>query len=640
MANDLFSIAQSGIMASQAQLGVTSNNIANVNTVGYNRQVAIQGSMGSQNLGGQFYGTGTYVSEVKRIYNEYAARELRIGQTGLSGAETSLTKLNEMDQLFSQIGKAVPKSLNDLFDTLNSLGDQPQDIGIRNAILTTASQLANSLNQMQSSLNGQMSQTHDEMKNVVGRINDISTEIAEINRELMKSAGNDSQLRDRQDALIQELSQYAEVNVIPLDNGGRSIMLGSAFMLVSSDQASTMGVKEGDPFANEIELTFRVGDTAMKLDASKLGGQLGALFDFREQTLLPASQELGQMALGIADAFNQMQAKGFDLNGLVGKPIFTDINDPTMAAGRVGAMANNTGNASLSVNIDNVGALSGGSYELSFTAPSSYQLKDSKTGAITPLTLNGDKLEGGAGFSIKIDAGAMASGDKFEIRPTANAASQLSVTLTDPKGIAAAAPKISGDAANTGSSVKLVSIDDRNAANFPQTGNELVFELDTSVTPPTYEVFDTDGNSLAVGAATGTPPQVSAFGFTFEIEANGGTNERFTFDLSFAPGDNTNAIEMAKLSDAKLMNNGKSTLADVFEQTKQDIGSQTKSALVRATTAEAIYKQAYDRVQSESGVNLDEEAANLMKFQQSYQASARVMSTASTLFDTLFSSLR
>lgn len=640
MANDLFSIAQSGIKASQAQLGVTSNNIANVNTVGYHRQVAIQGTTGSQNLGGQFYGTGTYVSEVKRIYNDYAARELRIGQTGLSAAETSLTKLNEMDQLFSQIGKAVPKSLTDLFDTLNSLGDQPQDIGVRNAILTTASQLANSLNQLQSNLNGQMSQTHAEINSVTSRINDLSSEIAQINKELMKSSGNDSQLRDRQDTLIQELSQYAEVNVIPLDNGGRSIMLGSAFMLVSGDQASTMGVKAGDPFANEIELTFSVGNTVMKLDAGKLGGQLGALFDFREQTLLPASHELGQMALGIADAFNQMQAKGFDLNGLVGEPIFTDINDPAMAASRVGAMAKNTGDASLSVNIDNVGALSGGSYELSFTAPASYQLKDSKTGAITPLTLNGDVLEGGAGFRINIDAGAMASGDKFEIRPTANAASQLSVTLTDPKGLAAAAPKISGDASNSGSSVKLVSIDNRNAADFPLTGSELTFALDTSVTPPTYEVFDTQGNSVAIGAASGTPPQVSAFGFTFEINGNGGSNERFSFDLSFAAGDNSNAIEMAKLSDAKLMNNGKSTLNDVFEKTKQDIGSQTKSAQVRTSTAQAIFKQAYDRVQSESGVNLDEEAANLMKFQQSYQASARVMSTASTLFDTLFSSLR
>ncbi|MGL5046444.1 MAG: flagellar hook-associated protein FlgK, partial [Shewanella sp.] len=527
MANDLFSIAQSGIMASQAQLGVTSNNIANVHTTGYHRQVAIQGATESQHLGGQFYGTGAYVAEVKRIYNDYASRELRIGQTGLCAAETSLTKLNEMDQLFSQIGKAVPKSLTDLFDTLNSLGDQPQDIGIRNAILTTAAQLSSSLNQLQSNLNGQMSQTHDEIKSVTTRINDISKEIAEINLELMKISGDDAQLRDRQDALIQELSQYGDVNVIPLDNGGRSIMLGSAFMLVSGEQASSMGVRAGDPFGNELELTYSVGATTMKLDAGKLGGQLGALFDFRENTLLPASHELGQMALGIADAFNQQQAKGFDLNGAVGKPIFTDINDPSMALDRVGAKQNNTGNASLRVNIDNVGQLSGSSYELSFTAPNSYQLKDSKTGETTALTLNGNVLEGGGGFSIHLDGGAMASGDKFEIRPTANAAAQIGVSLTDPKGIAAAAPKISADPANTGSSVSLVSINDRNAANFPLAGSELTFALDTSIMPPSYEVFDVAGTSVATGVASGTPPQVSAFGFTFEIKGNGGNNERF-----------------------------------------------------------------------------------------------------------------
>jgi len=97
---------------------------------------------------------------------------------------------------------------------------------------------------------------------------------------------------------------------------------------------------------------------------------------------------------------------------------------------------------------------------------------------------------------------------------------------------------------------------------------------------------------------------------------------------------------MAKLSESKVMNGGKSTLADVYEQTKQDIGSQTKAASVRVDSAEAIYQQAYARVESESGVNLDEEAANLMRFQQAYQASARIMSTAQQIFDTLLTSVR
>ncbi|MCT8863237.1 flagellar hook-associated protein FlgK [Shewanella xiamenensis] len=641
MAIDLLNIARTGVLASQSQLGVTSNNIANANTAGYHRQVATQSTLESQRLGNSFYGTGTYVDDVKRIYNDYAARELRIGQTTLSGAEASYGKLSELDQLFSQIGKMVPQSLNSLFTGLNSLADLPADLGIRSSTLNDAKQLANSLNQMQSSLNGQLTQTNDQITGMTKRINEISKELANLNLELMKSPNQDAMLLDKQDALIQELSQYAQVNVIPQENGAKSIMLGGSVMLVSGEIAMTMDTKTGDPFPNELQLTSSIGSQSVAADPSKLGGQLGALFEYRDQTLIPASHELDQLALGIADNFNKMQAQGFDLNGQVGSNIFRDINDPLMSLGRVGGYSNNTGNATLGVTIDDTSLLTGGAYELSFTAPATYELRDTETGVITPLTLNGSTLEGGAGFSIDIKAGAMASGDRFVIRPTAGAANGITVEMTDPKGIAAASPKITADAANSGNTqVKLTQITNRSAANFPITGSELTIQLDTTAIPPTYEAFDASGTSLGA-AAPYTPPSISAFGFTFEVDSTAAaSNDRFTFNLAFAEGDNSNAVAMAKLSESKVMNGGKSTLADVFENTKIDIGSKTKAAEVRVGSAEAIYQQAYARVESESGVNLDEEAANLMRFQQAYQASARIMTTAQQIFDTLLTSVR
>ncbi|MGS0728386.1 flagellar basal body rod C-terminal domain-containing protein, partial [Shewanella sp. 0m-11] len=160
-----------------------------------------------------------------------------------------------------------------------------------------------------------------------------------------------------------------------------------------------------------------------------------------------------------------------------------------------------------------------------------------------------------------------------------------------------------------------------------------------SAVPPSFEVFDVNGTSLGAAAAY-TPPTISAHGFTFEIDSTASSTEKFSFDLSFAEGDNSNMVNMAKLSEAKLMNGGKTTLTDVFENTTLDVGSKTKSAEMSMGSSEAIYNQAYTRIQSVSGVNLDEEAANLMRFQQSYQASARIMTTANEIFNTLFSSLR
>ncbi|QDE31942.1 flagellar hook-associated protein FlgK [Shewanella polaris] len=642
MSVDLLNIARTGVQASQAQLGVTSNNIANANTEGYNRQVATQASTESQRYGNNFYGTGTYVSDVKRVYNEFAARELRIGQTSMSAAETSYDKLSELDQIYSQIGSMVPENLNNFFASINSVADLPTDIGMRSSSLSSAEQMANSINQMQSLLDGQTTQTNSQIESITTRINEISTELGSINLELMKSQGEDSQLLDKQDALILELSEYAQVNVIPLDTGAKSIMLGGSVMLVSGEVSMSIGTSIGDPYPNEPGLNASIGDKTLNVDPSKLGGQLGALFSFRDDTLLPASAELGQMALGIADTFNEMQSKGFDLNGDVGSNLFRDINDPLMALGRVGEYSTNTGTAAgVSVNIDDVGALSGGNYELSFTTADGYQLTDTQTGEKTTLTLTGSELTGGAGFSINIASGSMLDGDKFDIRPTAGAAASLKVVMTDPKGIAAAGPTLTTDASNSGNTaISLNSMDSTNAVFQSVNGSSITFELNTAAVPNTYEAFDSSGSSLGTGTISNN--NINAFGMDFDITTSGtgGTADSFTFDLAFAEGNNNNAVAIAGLSNSKLMNNGTGTLTSVFENTKLDIGSQTKSAEVRVGSATAIYQQASDRVQSESGVNLDEEAANLLRFQQSYQAAARIMTTAQTIFDTLFSSVR
>ena len=641
MAIDLLSIARTGVMASQSQLGVTGNNIANANTEGYNRQTATQATLQSQRLGDSFYGTGTYVSDVKRVYNEFAARELRIGQTSMSAAETTYSKLSELDELYAQVGSMVPNSINDFFASINSVADLPTDLGIRSNSLSSAEQMAININQMQSQLDNQVKQTNSQIESVTTRVNEISKELANINLELMKSQGDNNEILDKQDALILELSEYAQVNVIPLDTGAKSIMLGGSVMLVSGEVAMSMGVGAGDPFPNEPTLTASISNKTLNVDPSKLGGQLGALFAYRDDTLIPASNELGQLALGVADTFNEMQSSGFDLNGEVGSDIFRDINSSLMSSGRAGSYSTNTSSAALSVNIDDVGALSGSSYELSFTTAGGYALKDNQTGEVSTLTLSGTELTSSAGFTINVANGPIADGDKFEIRPTAGAASGLKVVMTDPKGIAAAGPTLTAATANSGNTSISLNSMDSSVAGFPgsATGSSITFTVNTAAVPNTYEAFDSTGTSLGTGTMTNN--NINAFGMDFDISTSGtATADSFTFDLAFAEGNNSNAVEMASLSDVKLMNNGTGTLTSVFENTKLDIGSQTKAAEVRVDSATAIYQQAYDRVQSESGVNLDEEAANLLRFQQSYQAAARIMSTAQTIFDTLLSSVR
>ncbi|RYV02499.1 flagellar hook-associated protein FlgK [Shewanella sp. OPT22] len=638
MSNDLLNIGRNGLLTSQSQLAVTSNNIANANTAGYHRQVATQSTLGARQVGGEYYGSGSYVSDVKRIYNEFASRELRIGQSTLSEAETSFSKLSQLDQLFSEIGKSVPNSLNDVFAQMNGLVDLPDDIGSRTTVLSSATQMAQSINQMQNHLDAQIKNTNGEIAGSVEQLNELSSELAKINLELRENGGENSQLLDRQESIIQEMSKFGNISVIPLDGGAKSIMLGGNTMLVTGESATPLEVKTGDPFPNNTQIVAKVGDKEVPLNGSNVGGSLGALFEYRDDSLFNAQQELSQFALGVADAFNKTQAEGVDLNGNLGKPIFADINDPSMSFGRVGANPNNAGTANLSVNIDDVSSLSGNEYKLTYDG-TDYKLVDSETGSEQTLTLTGNTLSGADGFSVDIDDPTnLASGDSFTIRPNGSAASGIAVTMTDPKEIAAGSPDsfvtaADGNSGNT--NVKITGLD-RNATGFE---SPITVNLDTTASPATYSILDEGGNSLAIGNVAGTPSTISALGVDIEIDSTTSETSSFTLDFTPKPGDNSNAVKLAGLSEQKLMNDGKSTLIDVYQDAKQDIGSQTKGSEIRLVSADAVYQQAYSRVQSDSGVNLDEEASNLLRFQQSYQASARVMTTAQQVFDTLFNAI-
>ncbi|GLP94986.1 flagellar hook-associated protein FlgK [Paraferrimonas sedimenticola] len=635
--SDLLNIGRSGLLAAQRQLGVTSNNIANANTAGYHRQVAEQRSIGSDFIGGAFQGAGTYVSDVKRIYNEFATKEMRISQSNLSYSEAKYTKLNELDQLFSLTGKSVPNAINDMFDAFNKLGDLPSDPGMRTNLLSNADRVAQSIRSLSSQLDVQYNNTNDQIRATADRINDISKEIADINTKLMGQQVQDPALQDRQEQLIQELSQYTDVNAVPLENGAKSIMIGGSVMLVSGEIPMQLGVTDGDPFGDEIGLTVTSGGRTVSVDGARLGGQMQALFEYRDQSLVPAKMQLSQLAAGIAGAINEAQRNGFDLNGQIGQDIFSDINSPELSLGRVGGYSENTGNAQLSVNIDDFSQLGSGSYTLSFEA-GQYQLLNKTSGEQIPLTPDPNdpsRLIGGDGFSIRIDAGAMNDGDRFEIRPAAGISSALEVTMTDPDGIAAAGYSIEADENNSGATLGVLGVD-RTANNFPTADSPLTLTFDAS--NGTYTATDKDGNTVSSGPYT--PPSLTVAGVTLAVPNDLKDGDSFTLDMSFGEGDNSNALAMAGLQTDKIMNGGRQTFVDVFNQTINSVGAQTKRAAGEVESAQAFYNQAYTRVQSESGVNLDEEAANLMRFQQAYQASARLMSTASELYDTLFNSLR
>ncbi|GAA4890531.1 flagellar hook-associated protein FlgK [Ferrimonas pelagia] len=550
---DMMSIARSGILAAQQRLGATSNNIANVGTEGYNRQVVEQGSTASLRQGNHFVGTGTYVADIKRVYNEFAQRELSLATSQLSQSSTSYSKLSELDQIFSVVGKSVPNSLNTLFENVNNLSDMPTDLAVRENLLTSADQLAKAFNSINTELSNQLNMQNKQIDGVVERVNAITAELAAINGELQKVGGQDLQLLDQQDRLISELSEFVQINTIEQAHGVRSVMAGGAVMLVSGETATELGTVAGDPIPHQTRLTGTIGGQTVTLRNTELGGQLQGLFDYRDNELTQAKQQLELMAVGVADAFNQAQANGLDLEGNPGENLFTDINDPSLVSRRTAPFAGNQSAVSVDVRIDDTMALSGGSYTLSFER-GGFALIDQHgdSVALTADPQDPTRLISAQGFSLHIDPNQMAQvGDKWQLTPTPGVANGMQMLLTDPRQVAAA-------------------------------GNEGVF----------------------------------------------------------GPGDNSNAVAMAQLANSKLMNQGDMTLTDIYQNVTTTVGGKARAAEVAMQSADAVKGQAEARVASESGVNLDEEAADMMRFQQAYQASARIMTVAKETFDTLFNSVR
>jgi flagellar hook-associated protein 1 len=252
--------------------------------------------------------------------------------------------------------------------------------------------------------------------------------------------------------------------------------------------------------------------------------------------------------------------------------------------------------------------------------------------------------------------GTPVDGDRFELQPTRLGALALDVTLTAPQQIAASSiveVYSSSDNVNT-ATLEIIKVNDTGDGDFPTATGGLSLQaheapvgtfnlamVDSAGAP----VAITDVNGLPLTSYTSGPIEFNAGGMTFKLSGDptgqtANAPEVYNIDYAFGEGNNQNLLAMASLSDAKLVNQGRSTLVDLHEESITSVGSQTASARIEAGAAETLFSQASARMSNNSGVNLDEEASNLLRFQQAYSASARVISTANEIFQTLLQAVR
>lgn len=666
---DLLRLGVSGLLASQQQLGTTGHNIANVNNSSYSRQDVTQITSLPFQSGNNFTGTGTEVSRVARVFDEYRYNEVVYNQTLNSSAEVTASKMQRLDETMSIVGTGITDSLNDLFSAVNSLVDVPGDIGLRDIMLAKAQSLSNNMSTVQSALNTEYNSVNEDLEEITKEISAIAEQIADLNNDIATASinnGSPNDLLDTRDALVKELAQYTTVSTVTSNNNTLNVYIAGGQTLVTGNTSLSVGVIAGNPDPRQTELII-TSSTGVRepLSTSNVGGAMGALINYRDGILVETDNKLGQMSIVVADAFNTVQSQGIDLNGLEGQNLFQDINNPVAIEERFLTNNNNTGTVTGIVEITDTNTLTSDDYALSYNG-GNYTLLNEASGESQVLVADDPAAPVGSrtyttsdGFSFSETSGVPQNGDKFVIQPTRSGSTHLTVNLTQAEQIATSSiveVYASDDNVNS-AKVAITNVYDINDTNFPTVDNKLTLEVyESPVGTFNYSVldeagvaqnlFDANGNALGTSSTyTGDTLDFQVAGIQLSLNgtATGETAnapERYDIEYSVGSGNNQNVLAMASLVDIKLSNEGRSTMNDLYEEAVTEVGSQTGIANIEASAANTLFTQAETRMSNTSGVNLDEEASNLLRFQQAYSASARIISTANEIFQTLLQAVQ
>jgi flagellar hook-associated protein 1 FlgK len=619
--SSVLSTGTSALLAFQRALATTSHNVANINTPGYSRQKVDFATANPQNYGYGDVGNGTRITDVRRVADQLAISRLLDSSGELARLKQLSTMADRVDIMFSDTATNVAGVWSNFFDSVSGLSSNASGTADRQNVLDNAGTLANRFKQLNESLNALNGEVNNGLIAGASEVNRLAAEIAQINEVIGSNANAAApDLLDRRDQLIANLVGYTGGTAILQDGGIMNVYTAGGQALVVGTTASKVTTVT-DPYQPErLQLALETQGQKITLDPKSLGGQIGGLLEFRETVLTPTQAELGRLAVGLASTFNETHHQGVDQYGQMGADFF-NFSSP-----RITGNTHNTGTATFSTAYGDLSKLDGQNIVLKFDG-TQWQATRADTGANVPLTGTGSATDPLVINGVElVMGGTPATNDRFLLQPTAGVAGSLSVAITDTSRIAAAAP-IKGNAGltNTGTG-KLtgVKVTDYTNANL-RTPAAIAF---TSATQYTI-----DGN----GPFTYTAGQtISANGWSFVLD--GAPKQGDSFSIGPTPAgssDNTNALLLAKVEEAKAFNSGTVTLNGALGGLTTQVGSAARAADYSLQAQQVITDQAQANRDATSGVNLDEEAADMLRLQQAYQAASQLISTADSMFQTI-----
>ncbi|MFC5594343.1 flagellar hook-associated protein FlgK [Lysobacter niastensis] len=622
----MLSTGSSALLAFQRALSTVGHNVANAATPGYSRQRVDLVARPGIDRGAGAIGTGVDVQALQRLADSLVfARQ--IDSSGEVGRLQQLSdSASRVDKLLSDSASGLSGPWSAFFGAVEGVVSAPTSQVARSQLLDSARQLTSRWQSIDGQLARMESDTNADLKAHVESANQLANEIANLNRDIVGAGSNASpDLIDQRALRINKLAALVGVTAVEQDNGAINLFTTGGQPLVLNQRAMGLATTQ-DPYRSDrLQLAVQGAQGPVPLPAGTVSGEIGGLLEFRSRVLDPSRAELGRLATAFAQSFNATQRAGVDYNGNPGADVFS-IPPP-----RTSAHSGNTGTATLSASIADLGQLTGQDVVLRFDG-TAWNATRAGSGEAVPITGTGnaaDPLRVG-GVSLVV-GGTPASGDRFMLQPTAAAAANIRVSMTDPNGIAAAQPIQS-------------TIDEANLGNAKPGATRVTDPIAfASFAGATIDFIDANQYTIdgagPFGYTPGTP--IAGNGWSLSLEGTPAAGDSFT--LARTPprsSDNANARLLAAIDDNPVLAGGTLALTTAMSQFSGSIGSEARHAKLTLDAQTAIDKQVAAEVDSLSGVNLDEEAANLMRFQQAYQAAAQVISTADTMFQTLLSSVR
>jgi flagellar hook-associated protein 1 FlgK len=650
----ILSIGTRALQANQIALQTAGNNIANVNTPGYSRQTVVLQTVEGQFTGSGYIGKGVDVQTIQRNFSAFLTRQSTLATSTQSADTARADKLKQLEGLFAGGASGLGASINDMLNAFSDVASTPTDLTARTVALTRVDETAARMRSASQQLEDLQTGVSQELSQKVSNINSLAQSIANVNGEIARATGSGqppNDLLDRRDQLVRDLNQYVQTTSIPADDGTVGIFIGGSQALVLGTTVSPVSLVQDFGGLPNNKLAINRNGISILMDENTLGGgEVSGLLRFQNTDLVEGRNLLGRLTMAISTEMNTQHALGLDLDGNVGGNIFSPV---TFSGSNVliptSPATLNTGATSLALSINDPSKFAASDYEVNFSSATAGSITRRSDGVVTAFDFSVTNPVVLDGINIAKGAGVAAAGDRFLLKPFSTSAAAIQREFSTPRALAVASPVVGQmGSSNTGSLQQASLLARSNPPSITPvtltfTGSNSYTRSDELPVPNTTTYAYTPGVPIE-----GTVPATSPLsqwslvlqgspkaGDTFTVSNSKVLDAAGTIDLKLNAG---NASAMMNLRDMALFDGA--ALTDGYAGLIAQIGIRGQSANYAAEISTSTASNLEKDRTGVSGVNLDEEAAKLLQFQQAYQACAKMIQIAQNIFDTLMQGMR